>query len=504
MPDGELEQIEYKRIHDQLPAAIKKSFKFLPESVQAKYGNAVDTGFIQMQDRMLSIGQLVDRIKRYGGIVSTLDDPYIQSKLMHGKLDEALEDANRRFYTPLRDDIHKMQIKEATEADQLLEDMAPAGREVAEAVLQNYTNYDWAIAEMYLYALHALERNVEMARRNPGRPEFADGGSGITNQEANDILTALGKQKRYWDKLNDLNDETSVRSRMRALIKHTNDVRVKAGLQPDFREMVDPDTGLPIDPYQDYVPLRGFMDETGDPDLHTERFATAMGGFKIAGKEDKSATGRRSLAAHALEVAVKQNEESLVRVARNEVGQAFLRLVREHGDKMIGGEDGYGNPILDAEVIPATQKMWYYHSPSGTVRASQRQARIDPDVLVVKEDGKEVHIKIRNERWKKALIDSPDLLRSQLGPILKGLLGLNRFLAAVRTSYNLEFIPGNFSRDFQTAMVNLGEHEASRYEGRSSRTFPRRRGASTRHWQRETTVRSGLTPSSMSSASTVV
>lgn len=443
-----LADLEAANRHTKLSKSIKKFFEWMPESWKNKSNETTDTLIIQFQDRLLSLAQIVDKIKDNDGVVATDKDPYVRATLLVGEIDEGLVNADRTLYQPLHDAIISLNVdgRETSQAREI--------NEAARLIVDNYKDANTAISELYLIAQHAAERNAEMGRRNEPLKELRidqhEMGSGMSTQDAGDILTWINSRP-YADKLSSLDNPNSVRSRMRDLIAATNDVRLQGQLIPDYWSMTDED-GNPIPMYEDYVPLRGFVEEHVDPDETTDAFVAGKG-FKIMGKEDMSATGRRSMASYVVANAVMQNQEAISRSYRNKVARSFVELIENNPNEFNGV----------AEVIEKLPQIPYYDTATGTVkmRTDMRQ-RIGRDIFVAKRDGQEVLVKIHDERLRKAMVDQPDLYKSQLGPFFGMLHQVNRVLAATRTSWNPEFLISNGLRDLETALINLGEVEGAR------------------------------------------
>ncbi|EFQ6726054.1 hypothetical protein HZ480_004954, partial [Salmonella enterica] len=153
----------------------------------------------------------------------------------------------------------------------------------------------------YLYARHAPERNLHIAKINPKMP---DGGSGMTNAEAAGIMEKVrrsGKQAQY-DRLAGIIDD--MLARRRELIK-------TAGLEKEG--VVDAWQNT----YKYYVPLKG-QDTDGVVMPRTGK------GFMTSGRESKQAMGRNSRALSPSTQAIQDLTESLIRNRKNEVGNAFL------------------------------------------------------------------------------------------------------------------------------------------------------------------------------------
>ncbi len=195
-----------------------------------------------MQDKFQVLKAVQDNIRKSGGKLDDSNDAYLAEELFHGKAENDLHAMKERYVKPLA------------------------------KLLAEYDIPQSALDE-YLYARHAPERNLHIAKINPKMP---DGGSGMTNAEAAGIMDQVsrsGKQAQY-DRLAGIVDD--MLARRRELItnsgledKGTVDVWQKA--------------------YKHYVPLKG-QDADGVVMPRTGK------GFVIGGRESKQAMGRNSRA----------------------------------------------------------------------------------------------------------------------------------------------------------------------------------------------------------------
>lgn len=442
-PQDVLRQFEQGIVYDNLVPAISKMFRLTPKG---KGQERVKGAVIQLQDRMLSAGALIDMVRKNGGIVNNDADTYMREQLMIGQIDAKLQDNHKKFYTPLNHAVARLNPTETQKRE------ASRLNDASKEFMLRYIDKRLAIAEMYLYAQHAQERNAVMRERNVNvvadRPEQYQSGSGMSDFQAQQILDWVNRQS-FAGELSNENNPTSVRSLFRKLISSTNDVRVEGNLNPDFRTMTDTD-GNPVDTYKDYAPVKGWLEEHVDDDEDAKEFARAGKGLKIMGKEDRSALGRSSLGVDLIGHAVLQNQEAVYRAGKNETTLSFVNLLRE-------------NPLLTkdaAEIIGSRPMKYALDRRSGRVRkVVDNSAMYDDTVLVGKVGGNEIHVKIKDPRLAKALNQRSMLGNNGVGGLTKGLLLINRFLAATRTSYNPEFMLTNFGRDLQTAGVNISEVE---------------------------------------------
>ncbi|EOL0008020.1 LPD5 domain-containing protein, partial [Escherichia coli] len=228
----------------------------------------------QMQDKFQVLKAVQENIRKTGGKIDDSNNAYMAEELFHGKAENDLNVMKERYVQPLA---------------KLLADY-----KIAQADLDEY-----------LYARHAPERNAHIAKINPKMP---DGGSGMTNAEAAEIMQRVrnsGKQAQY-DRLAGIIDD--MLARRRELIR-------QAGLEENG--VVDAWQNA----YRYYVPLKG-QDVDGVVSL-----PRTGKGFTIGGRESRQAMGRASRAQSPSTQAIQDLSESLIRHRKNEVGNAFLKLV---------------------------------------------------------------------------------------------------------------------------------------------------------------------------------
>ncbi|HGB9889022.1 TPA: LPD38 domain-containing protein [Escherichia coli] len=362
----------------------------------------------QMQDKFQVLKAVQENIRKTGGKIDDSNNAYMAEELFHGKAENDLNVMKERYVQPLA---------------KLLADY-----KIAQADLDEY-----------LYARHAPERNAHIAKINPKMP---DGGSGMTNAEAAEIMQRVrnsGKQAQY-DRLAGIVDD--MLARRRELIR-------EAGLE---------ESGV-VDAWQNayryYVPLKG-QDVDGVVSL-----PRTGKGFTIGGRESRQAMGRASRAQSPSTQAIQDLSESLIRNRKNEVGNAFLKLVQDNPDKdywQVFTDDKPDIMRAIAErVDPETGE-----TRREVVERPVPMAMMADRYFTTKKDGKTYYIKLHDPRLMRAM--------KNMGPetsnaVIRTLGKVNRFLATVNTSYNPEFLVSNFIRDVQTAVMNL-KAEQGRSDGK--------------------------------------
>lgn len=288
----------------------------------------------------------------------------------------------------------------------------------------------------FLYALHAPERNRVIAERNPKIPE---GGSGMTDAEAAAIIAKIekeGKLKQYQALAKRVHDMLAMR---RKILK-------SAGL-------LDEDTvGAWEASYKNYVPLKGWAADEQQSDM--PRIGK---GFAIAGKESQMAAGRTSKAASPLANTISDLSEAVLRRRKNEVGQSFMNLVQAYPNDNYWRIYTDENPEVERKAVrvkdPATGKM-KVEVREQTVPMAMMSDRY----FTTKVDGKTHYIKIEDQRLMNAMRNiGPD--NSNL--LIRSLAAVTRIMSSLNTSYNPEFVISNFSRDIQTALLNLTSEQSS-------------------------------------------
>ncbi|EJF9758080.1 hypothetical protein M9E62_001833 [Salmonella enterica] len=361
----------------------------------------------QMQDKFQVLKAVQDNIRKSGGKLDDSNNAYLAEELFHGKAENDLNAMKERYVKPLAKLLAEYDIPQSALDD-------------------------------YLYARHAPERNLHIAKINPKMP---DGGSGMTNAEAAAIMDRVrrsGKQAQY-DRLAGIVDDMLARRR---------ELITEAGLE---------DKGT-VDAWQKaykyYVPLKG-QDTDGVVLPRTGK------GFVISGRESKQAMGRNSRAQSPSTQAMQDLTASLIRRRKNEVGNTFLKLVQDNPDR------DYWQVFTD-DSPDTTRRIVEKNDPVTGEKIRQVEevpvpmAMMSDKYFTTRKDGKTYYIKLHDERLMRAM--------KNMGPetgnvVIQTLARVNRFLSSVNTTLNPEFLVSNFVRDMQTAVMNL-KAEQGRDDGK--------------------------------------
>lgn len=350
----------------------------------------------KFQDKQIEARRVVEAIKEAAGAISDDLNVYLNEELYHGRAAKRTEDFVNMELNPL------------------IEDMAKAGMTIADL-------------EEFLHARHAKEANAVIAQRNPGEPGLQDGGSGMTNAEADNYMATLPAADRA--KLE------AAAAKVDAIIAGTRKMFVDYELES--QATVDAWDGM----FKHYVPLQR-EDKEGSPGLGQ--------GFSIKGRETKGRTGSTRKVVDILANIAMQRERAIVRGEKNRVAQSLVGLVRanENPDFWLVDEvptERVFNPntgLVEDRVDPL------YKSRDNAVVAKIK----DPSGAVRE------HAVLFNEDDPRAL-RMAQALKNLDAPNLEGLLGVSakitRYFAAISTQYNPVFGVTNLVRDVQAALINL-------------------------------------------------
>jgi hypothetical protein len=402
-----------------------------------------DTFLRKFQDNMLPVGRMIQELQAKGLTITDAMDTYLKEELFHGIVGEKITRREETIYKNALDAVKGFNITSGMiDGLQAVSDTASPGRDgFVKQARETARSEKLAMAEAYLYAKHAKERNAYIRTINPN----LDSGSGMTDAEADAIL-------RWFTGL-DAGNTAAVRAldaATRKIVEDTNNVRVESGLIPsEFDQVLDEDGDVIERPnYNFYVPLRGIVDPEAAESDGTAARAGSGQRFGGKGRPDPRALGRYKYATDVLATLINQNQQSVSRGERNKVGQSFLQLLR-------------ADPATTkayAEILPRT--------PTRRALVGKRVREItdfnaaqDPNIFVVKEDGKDVYVELSDVNLGAALKGDNGVGAGALGSIVRTMGKINRYLANINTSYNPEFFITNFLRDLQTAGVNIQQFD---------------------------------------------
>lgn len=372
----------------------------------------------QLQDKFIRVREAEQSVD---GTVPTSQSAYQAESLYYGRAGEQLEKLEREQLDPL--------IKDMKDRDISLEEIND-----------------------YLYAKHAPERNAAMDEINhpelsPGSRDLRGRGSGMSDQEAAEIIDRIRKGNR-------LADFEAIEARVRKIIDDTRNLLVESGLIS--QDVADAWASK----YQFYVPLRGFA-EGG------EEGGYARGaGYDTRAAETKQAFGRLSRAAGPLAFVMHQAEMAIVRAEKNRVGNAFLRFARSHPDRDRWSVD---TPPVKKQLDPRTGLV---------TQVEDRNWYLKPDVFVTKVGGRPVLIQMHGKEGENLVRALKNMGSSNMGSFVRFMHKLTTTLSRLSTQWNPNFVIPNFARDVGEAFLNLQAQDQARFVTQFSKhLFPSIKGA---------------------------
>lgn len=362
------------------------------------------------QDDLYPLKTVEDHIKKIGNYDDGLTNTYQRAELYYGRAGNRIEEFKRTHVKPLMHALAK--------SDVTIEEL-----------------------EQYLYARFAPVRNKKIFEQNLDRAnaaDFIDGKSGMTNQEANDILEAF-------DAAGKTNELATLADMVYAMNAFRIDLSEAAGLLT--KEQADEWRNEAT-----YVPLKGFADGR---DIGFDVGGATGKGFSVSRAESKRAKGRDSRAADLIENVIAQAEQTIIRAEKNSVAQSFIMLVLANPNEALWKIERRKVRLIRD---PATGEL-VETSEGNPVIVSQSPTDHSPNVFIAKVDGKEVAISLRGEGGEQLATAMKNMGAANLGTFLQFMRGIGRWLSMTRTTLNPEFVVANFARDIQTAMANLSAEE---------------------------------------------
>lgn len=353
--------------------------------------NLVDRIRQKLQDKYLDLKRAQEAVVDSGGTVPDSANAYMLEELYHGRAEKRIEEAREQ-----------LTIKP------MLNAIRSAGLTIEEA-------------DAFLYARHAKERNAKIAENNP---RFPDGGSGMTNAEADAILKRYANNPAV-QRIGHLAD---------AIVAEQRRLLVEEGLER-------PETVAEwAKAYQHYVPLTGESSEKSS-------WLPRGRGFDIRGRQ-KRAFGRKSKAGNIVAQLIAQYETTVVRAEKARVGRAFFEFVTANPNDALWEVD---QVKYSPRINPHTGLVMYGPDPT---------YKLADNVLNVRLNGVDHHITLKGDRGKRLAVALKNLGAEDAGVVVRSLGTLNRYLSLINTGLNPEFVISNLVRDLQTAGINLAGTEA--------------------------------------------
>jgi len=436
--DRDIAQAQLNIRYNNLAGILAKGLKVVPESFL--FGNtraqAAQKIVQKYQDSFQPVGAMMDELRDKGYTIADAMDPYLREVNSSGIIGDKLTDLEETIVKPTIEEIKKIKVSDEKLTELKNASARAAAQEQGEGLvnktIDSSIDVKLALTDIYLYAMHAKERNIDIANRY-ARPN----GSGLSKAEADVILD-------WFDSLDQSNKDIFqfINKQTRRIVNSTNNIRYESGLI-DKAEYDEHQEGAR---FKYYVPLRGDLDidvEMKEDRQNTLRKTTNY--FGALGREDKVARGRGiKYAENIFASVIAQNQRAIDRSERNKVGQSLLRLLRGQEEQSDGS-----TAINDALATDLQQNF---------AEITTEAEPMDPHQIAIKENGQQVYVNFYRESMSRSFKHHYEPKTHHVA--FRTLSKLNRFLSNVNTSYNPAFVIPNFAKDLETALVNIQQHDA--------------------------------------------
>lgn len=397
-----------------------------------------------LQDKLLDTKAVVKSIREAGMAIADKFDPYLQEILYSGRTAKRITDFATQELKPL------------------MTMMAAA-------------NVDVQSFEDYLWAQHAQERNAQIAAINPNMP---DGGSGLTDTQAQDILAGnkvtIGTGKNQRDiQLDTAKMQTyrQLAARVEAITNGTLDLLEKSGLEDSAT------VNAWRSQYQHYVPLMRDMESDAN---FSGAFGLGTGtgqGFSVRGPASKWALGSKRGVVDILANVAMQRERAITRSEKNRVSQAVYGLSMQAPNPefwlTVNPLTNRNDPQAIAQLASELVAMGVNPQDAQNIAAEPVQRYVDPrtglvstrinpamrgyeNVLALRVNGADRFVFFSNdERAQQMVRNLKNLDADQLGAVMQVVAKGTRYFAAINTQFNPIFGVANGLRDYFSGMLNL-------------------------------------------------
>lgn len=333
------------------------------------------------------------------------------------------------------------------------------------------------------------ERMRQAAEAENRQKDYA-GLTALTGKKPNEVAEAEAKAKEMVDEYERDHDKADIDNlwdKTRKATRNTLEKTYKGGLQS--KESYE----STLDMFEYYIPLRGFDEKTSD-----EVYDYLMDDSgPLKGSVLKSAEGRRSKADDPIAWISHMADKAIMEANRNRMKHTFLNFVLNHpsdlvsvSDMWIGLDEATGNwkamfPDIEPSDSPevAQQKLDDFERRMKELHDQQpdkyKRVKDEPHIpyrvlnnnlrehqVIVKRNGVPTVLTINgNPRAAQAVngMTNPDSNMSRFMQFVNTALGeILRFMSLAYTTAKLEFVEGNFLRDFvYTATVSFVKENAN-------------------------------------------
>jgi hypothetical protein len=369
-----------------------------------------DEATLQFVDKYDELRRYADNWQETSGVaLPDPANPYLGVRVLTGRLGAMQQAATREYANTLRD--------------------------------MSEHNISLEAMDNFLTAQHAVNNgNAYIATINP---RFPDGGTGMMTADAQQIINQARATGQYGE-MNRIAED------WRELLRAGLDLRRDAGL------ITNETHTLLTTRYTHYVPLRGAPARPFDELFEDFDGGNVFGrGMSTQSRAMPERLGRGSRAEGVTSQVGFLHEDTMKRVARNEIGQRFVRLVTLVNDPSMAvvvrptiqrNVDGVVRTVHDGNWMSEPRHFGAYVNAPITINGHNYEA------------GDMVVVRINNPRLATAMT----VPNADIGTLARGLNHVNNVWRFFTTGMGApEFAPVNLVRDIMAgSMVNTASHGA--------------------------------------------
>ena len=356
-------------------------------------------GLKKLQNEYLPVLEVIRYLSSQGISTGNLWNNLL---LYNGRLKNILDSSQERYIDPIMEAVKAIGEKGGTSKD----------------------------IDQYLIARHAEERNKAISNINPNKLD----GSGMTTQDANNYLRNTLPNLPYAAELDAIGQKIDAMGREKLEYLHRTGMITTATMN------------TLLDTYEHYVTLSGQQGE----DLDTDPISKTIGRkFNVRSKDLKRALGRFDMAENVLARTLVNYESAMIRGQKNKIAQSVMELV----EAAKAGSFAVVSPVSYVQDLDKA---------TNTVKLIEDPNLIkDPNVMVVKVDGKTYLIKFNDHTGQ-------EFVKALHGPVVPDEGGIaevigrwNMLTSQLITTYNPAWAVINSMRDVQTAFFNAAATEGA-------------------------------------------
>lgn len=384
-----------------------------PSKLKARWEFMKRASIILFQNEYKPVFEVVEKLRREGRIQKDFDLVPELEGLRERMTGYELEQVRKTLFQPLT----KLYQEAANDGGAVL--LKDAGLNLPPDLLAKYG--DKSLLDVYLVAMHAEERNKQIASYENGMP---DGGSGMLTKDAYDLIDAM-RTKPFMRSFVEISD----------ILKQMSAYKLNAMYQAG---MISDREFMARSKYENYVNLSGLnekLDQFDDP-------AMLAAGRKFNSRKDKRALGRETMASDVMVRTMMSMEAAIINAHKNTVKQKLLMMLEYNYDPDFVSINKIATKrsLVDGAIVEQTDPFYLNNK----------------NVMIVHVDGRPTTIEFKQTgfgTFADAIHGS--IYSAKASPWPLRMMGqFNQVVGQMLTTWNPAWAFVNYVRDAQTLFFN--------------------------------------------------